>query len=117
MAFKRALWHSGLTYQRQCENCRTVVKYTDHSLDFRPWFADGFVYCPKCQKPLRHNESFAIDAEDTPIETYYMDPIKMRTEKTSDSASESAEQPSFCTNCGHHFGVADRFCSSCGKKR
>ena len=48
MAFKRALWHSGLTYQQTCYHCRTLVRYTDYNLDFRPWYPDGFVYCPNC---------------------------------------------------------------------
>ena len=62
MGFKRAQWHSGLTYQRTCDECKTVLQYTDYSLDFRPWYADGFVYCPRCKTPLRHNESYAINA-------------------------------------------------------
>ena len=62
MAFKRALWHSGLTYQQTCRTCREVVTYMDNALDFRPWFPDGFVYCPKCKTPLRHNEAYAINA-------------------------------------------------------
>jgi DNA polymerase III sliding clamp (beta) subunit (PCNA family) len=63
MGFRRAQWHSGLTYKQTCPECKTTVTYDDYKLDFRPWFADGFVYCPKCQKPLRHNESFAINNE------------------------------------------------------
>ena len=59
--FKRAEWHSGLTYRQTCRECNTVVEYTDHKLGFRPWFPDGFVYCPKCETPLRHNEEYAID--------------------------------------------------------
>lgn len=62
MGYKRAEWHSGLTYQQTCENCKTIVQYTDYSLDFRPWYADGFVYCPRCKTPMRHNENYAIDA-------------------------------------------------------
>ena len=62
MAFKRAAWHSGLTYEQTCPQCKTVVKYKDTILDFRPWYADGFVYCPTCKKPLRHKEIYAIDA-------------------------------------------------------
>ena len=69
MAFKRALWHSGLTYKLTCNKCQTVIQYTDDKLDFRPWYADGFVYCPKCRTPLRHNESFAIDENGNYINT------------------------------------------------
>ena len=66
MAFKRALWRSGLTYQQTCRKCGTEIQYTDDKLDFRPWFADGFVYCPKCRAPLRHSENFAINAPENP---------------------------------------------------
>ena len=65
MAFKRALWHSGLTYQQTCYHCRAVVRYTDYQLDFRPWYPDGFVYCPRCKGPLRHNElRYTVDNSD-----------------------------------------------------
>ena len=62
MAFKRALWHSGLTYKQTCPKCHTVIQYQDDKLDFRPWYADGFIYCATCRSPLRHSEAFAIDA-------------------------------------------------------
>lgn len=61
MAFKRAMWKSGLTYQQTCRSCGTTVQYMDDKLDFRPWYADGFVYCPVCRTPLRHNEQYAIN--------------------------------------------------------
>ena len=63
MAFKRAFWHSGLTYRQTCPKCHTVIQYQDDKLDFRPWYADGFVYCATCRSPLRHNEAYAIDAD------------------------------------------------------
>ena len=61
MAYKRAQWRSGLIYQQTCETCKTTIRYTDEKLDFRPWYADGFVYCPNCKTPLRHNEDYAVD--------------------------------------------------------
>ena len=62
MGYQRAGWHSGLTYHQECYECKTPVDYTDYQLGFRPWFADGFVYCPKCKTPLRHNEKYAVNA-------------------------------------------------------
>ena len=62
MGYQRAGWHSGLTYHQECYECKTPVDYNDYQLGFRPWFADGFVYCPKCKTPLRHNEKYAVDA-------------------------------------------------------
>ena len=97
MAYKRALWKSGLTYEQVCEQCHTRVRYTDDKLDYRPWFADGFVYCPNCQKPLRHNEKYAINAPG-----YYREP---------------GETAAFCTKCGRKFNPGERFCANCGTKR
>ena len=142
MGFKRAEWHSGLTYQQTCENCKTVLQYTDYSLDFRPWYADGFVYCPKCKTPLRHNENYAINpkpahapvpvpvsepapapapapAEEKPA---YMVTPSEQAGTASVPVAEPAPAPApvlpaFCTNCGNKYGPNDRFCPMCGNKR
>ena len=53
MGYSRAEWRSGLTYEQVCDQCNNRVRYMDDKLDYRPWFADGFVYCPVCKKPLR----------------------------------------------------------------
>ena len=105
--FQRANWHSGLTYRRKCDQCSTVVQYTDYNLDYRPWFADGFVYCPKCQKPLRHNEAYAIDRPD--------DPLDSADTLTNDTTA--IQRAAFCHKCGYKFGVEDNFCPVCGIKR
>ena len=106
--FKRAEWSSGLTYKQTCEQCRTEFTYKDDVLDFRPWYADGFVYCPKCRKPLRHNENYAIDA-----------PVGSSSVRIVDSepAGNSAGTSAFCSQCGAKFRDSDRFCSHCGAKR
>lgn len=96
MGFKRAQWHSGLTYRQVCETCRNEMVYTDHQLDFRPWFADGFVYCSRCKTPLRHNERYAIDAPDY--------------------QSQEATGNRFCTQCGRQARPEDHFCCACGTK-
>lgn len=111
MAFKRALWHSGLTYRQSCHSCRTIVTYTDYELDFRPWFADGFVYCPNCKTPLRHAETLAINPDGSP---YYSAP-------QAPAAQAAPEAPAldnrFCTNCGTPYTPGkDHFCSNCGTK-
>ncbi|MBQ7810704.1 MAG: zinc ribbon domain-containing protein [Clostridia bacterium] len=100
MSFQRATWHSGLTYQQTCRKCYTVVRYKDNVLDFRPWYADGFVYCPKCHAPLRHNEAYAIDRPQGPP-----------------AASAKAELANFCPKCGKAFEAQDNFCVACGTKR
>ena len=129
MAFKRAEWHSGLTYRQTCENCNTIVEYTDYHLDFRPWYADGFVDCPKCKSHLRHNEKYAINAPKEPEVITLAGAASSKTEKnepTAEAKADAASAPTadqasgktlFCTGCGKRFGDEDRFCSMCGKKR
>ena len=107
MAFQRAQWHSGLTYQQTCPQCKTVFLYTDHSLDFRPWYADGFVDCPNCKTHIRHDEKFALD-----IPHVNTAPVPLTS--TFSSAEENAV---FCGRCGTKFADGDTFCSKCGAKR
>ena len=101
--FKRANWHSGLTYRQSCPECKTEVTYKDDRLDFRPWFADGFIYCPKCQKPLRHNENLAIDKPEAEV-----------FEKVDLTQSSTIE---FCSQCGKAVNKSANFCPNCGTKR
>ena len=95
--FKRANWHSGLTYKQTCTECKTEVTYQDDKLGFRPWFAGGFVYCPTCEKPLRHKEEYAIDAGEKP-------------------KAVSKKDLLCCKNCGKVANSGDVFCSQCGTK-
>lgn len=122
MAFKRAFWHSGLTYRQTCPKCHTVIQYQDDKLDFRPWYADGFVYCATCRTPLRHNEAFAIDANGNYVNT---------VPSTAPAAPEAPAAPAapvaaapiaagstaYCKNCGRPYIVGDaKFCNGCGNK-
>ena len=102
--FKRAEWHSGLTYQATCEECKATIQYNDYKLDFRPWYPDGFVLCPRCQKPIRHHESFAING-----------PSHIEIVDGDAAAPQGAAL--FCSQCGAKFADDARFCSRCGAKR
>ena len=104
--FKRALWHSGLTYKQTCGQCKTQVEYTDYNLDYRPWYADGFIICPTCKRPLRHRESYAIN--ESGAET---------AQSVETSAATSDGLAAFCSKCGNKFGTDDKFCGKCGAKR
>ena len=104
--FKRAEWSSGLTYRQTCQNCRTVITYMDNQLDFRPWYADGFIYCPGCNTPLRHSEHYAINRPITPI-----------NEQPVVNVDPNAPLAIFCSQCGNKFNENDRFCPMCGTKR
>lgn len=102
MGYKRAEWHSGLTYRNVCNECHQEVIYDDFQLDFRPWYADGFIYCPRCRTPLRHNENLAINK----VPESGSSPIIMTTGAAA-----------FCTNCGKPLRSDDNFCSGCGTPR
>lgn len=105
MGFKRAEWHSGFTYTQVCNACKTTVVYTDYELDFRPWYADGFVYCPTCKTPLRHYEKFAIN-----------NPTIVNNVPTQ-PPTQNKNVALFCTQCGYRFEENDKFCPMCGVKR
>lgn len=132
MGFQRAQWHSGLTYQQTCPTCKTVLQYTDYSLDFRPWYADGYVDCPKCKSHLRHNENYALGSGAQPktVQTPAPAPASAPAGETPAYAVNLADQAAapaapaapaakaaFCTQCGHAFGQSDLFCAQCGNKR
>lgn len=122
MAFKRAFWHSGLTYRQTCPKCHTVIQYQDDKLDFRPWYADGFVYCATCRTPLRHNEAFAIDANgnyvNTVPSTAPADPAAPAAPAAPVAAAPiAAGSTAYCKNCGRPYIVGDaKFCNGCGNK-
>ena len=99
MGYQREKWHSDLTYERTCYECQAIVHYTDHALDFRPWFADGYVDCPRCGTHLRHNEKYAIN---TPA---------------PQNNSTSTEEALFCSQCGRKFDGDEIFCPQCGQKK
>lgn len=127
MAYQRAAWHSGLTYQQTCSGCQALVRYTDASLGFRPWFADGFVYCPRCRRPLRHNERYAIDENGNyinpqPVPTPTVAPQQyapqpQAPQSAAPKAATATVQAAFCTACGKHLADGDLFCSQCGTKK
>ena len=129
MGFQRAQWHSGLTYQQTCTTCKTVLQYTDYSLDFRPWYADGYVDCPKCKSHLRHNENYAIGTpssqpqtvdepvQEQPVQEQPAYMVDLEDQVSAAAPEAPAGLPAFCAQCGNKFGENDRFCAQCGSKR
>ena len=125
MSFQRALWHSGLTYKQTCPKCHAVTQYQDDKLDFRPWYADGFIYCSRCRAPLRHNEAYAIDAEGNYLNTTPpaapaapAAPVAPAAPAAPVAAAPIAEgSTAYCKNCGRPYIVGDaKFCNGCGNK-
>ena len=139
MTFKRAVWSSGYNYHVRCPYCTTNVTYIDKNLDYRPWYPNGFVYCPICHKPLRHNEIYAVGADGKPVyrtqgeadaalRIGYLkalgypataESIKREPSPSANTAAgaETGVAMEYCTNCGraYHPGE-DHFCAGCGKK-
>ena len=117
--FSRENWHSGLTYKQTCDQCKETFKYTDYQLGFRPWFADGFVYCPRCKKPLRHNEKFAIkveknDKQDIIVEEKKYERENKKDQKQTISVNDDKENMMYCQHCGERIPKNSKFCSNCG---
>ncbi len=44
-----------IVYFIKCEYCLCEFEYEQEDIGYRLWYPHGFVYCPKCNKPLRHN--------------------------------------------------------------
>ncbi len=99
MGYQRAQWRSGLTYRQICDACKTAVIYQDDKLGFRPWYADGFVYCPNCNKPLRHHEEYAIDRPQVQKEMTVTVPSTVEPSAVP-AAKPAAPKAKFCYNCG-----------------
>lgn len=129
--YKRQLWTSGYTYRQRCPYCGTFVEYVDRQLGYRSWYPNGFVYCPRCRKPLRHNEIFAVKPDGTAVyssqveadmavrEGYYRAiGVPPQATGTVPTAAPAQGAPvAYCTKCGRAYTPgSDHFCSGCGNK-
>ena len=134
MSYKRQLWSSGYEYHIRCPYCGTPSKYTDRDLGYRSWYPNGFIYCPHCRKPLRHNEIYAVHPDGTPVyrtqeeanqsvQNGYLQatgyPAAAMAPHTAAPAGSNGVAPgiAYCTNCGRQYKLGqDHFCAGCGKK-
>ena len=48
------------TFHCKCEYCYYEFNYHTYDLGHRAWYQHGFVYCPRCQKPLRHKIEYEV---------------------------------------------------------
>lgn len=48
-------------YHVKCEYCNCEFDYQLEDLGFRPWYPHGFVYCPNCNRPLRHRKENKLE--------------------------------------------------------
>ena len=48
------------TFHCRCEYCYFEFDYHTYDLGHRAWYPHGFVYCPRCHKPLRHKLEYEV---------------------------------------------------------
>ncbi len=48
------------TFHCKCEYCYYEFDYHSYDLGHRAWYPHGFVYCPRCQRPLRHKLEYEV---------------------------------------------------------
>ena len=44
----------------RCEYCYYEFDYHTYDLGHRAWYPHGFVYCPRCKKPIRHRLEYEV---------------------------------------------------------
>ncbi len=47
-------------FRVKCEYCLCEFEYGIGDLGYRAWYPHGFIYCPKCRKPLRHRLEYRV---------------------------------------------------------
>lgn len=136
--YKRQLWTSGYAYRVRCPYCATVTEYRDNQLGYRSWYPNGFVYCSRCRKPLRHNEFFAVKPDGTAVYSTQVEadlalqngylnavgapapaaaPGREPPKPVTPAPSGPAEGIAYCTKCGRRYTLGeDHYCASCGNK-
>ena len=48
------------TFHCRCEYCYYEFDYHTYDVGHRAWYPHGFVYCPRCQRPLRHKLEYEV---------------------------------------------------------
>lgn len=48
------------TFHCKCEYCYYEFDYHSYDLGHRAWYPHGFVYCPRCHRPLRHKLEYEV---------------------------------------------------------
>lgn len=48
------------TFHLRCEYCYFEFDYHAYDLGHRVWYPHGFVYCPRCHRPLRHRLEYEV---------------------------------------------------------
>ena len=56
------------TFHCRCEYCYFEFDYHTYDLGHRAWYPHGFVYCPRCQRPLRHKLEYEVLTAVQPVQ-------------------------------------------------
>lgn len=54
-------------FTTECSRCGMIFDYQHSDLGYRAWYRDGYVACPRCRQPIRHNaitNKFKVDEVD-----------------------------------------------------
>ena len=132
MSYKRQMWTSGYEYRARCPKCGTFLSYFDRDLQYRAWYANGFVYCPTCREPIRHNEMYAVNEDGTPVYKTQAEanqalvigynkalgsPVQTVNPQPVSAGNVPTEGVGYCPECGAKFEKGTtHFCSNCGTK-
>lgn len=77
------------TFHCRCEYCYYEFDYHTYDLGHRAWYPHGFVYCPRCQKPLRHKLEYEVLTSVTPAQ-----PVASAVPAVPAAPVQPAETPS-----------------------
>ena len=55
------------TFRCRCDSCYFEFDYHTYDLGHRTWYPQGFVYCPRCQKPQRHKLEYEVLTNVQPV--------------------------------------------------
>ena len=77
------------TFHCRCEYCYYEFDYHTYDLGHRAWYPHGFVYCPRCQKPLRHKLEYEVLTSVTPVNPVVPDQPAAPVDTVQTSPAES----------------------------
>lgn len=63
-------------FHLKCEYCYYEFDYHTYDLGHRSWYPHGFVYCPRCNKPLKHRMENEVLNNVVPQNNAYMPPTQ-----------------------------------------
>ena len=58
------------TFHCRCEYCYFEFDYHTYDLGHRAWYPHGFIYCPRCKKPIRHRLEYEVIQNPGYAQTY-----------------------------------------------